>query len=83
MKLLIIQRGVSTQIQGKNKGCSVAEWSIALVSGTSHFYDVGLNPTTSSPWNFCLKTKCKSKLKGFIIISNRILRNATVPHTQL
>ncbi len=57
MKLLIIQRGVSTQIQGKNKRCSVAEWSIALVSGTSYFYDVGLNPTTSSLWNFWFKNK--------------------------
>ncbi len=82
MKLLIIQRGAYTQIQGKNRGASVAEWSIALVSGTSDFYDVGLNPTTSSPWNFWFKTKCKSKFKGFII-SNRILRNATVPYTQL
>ncbi len=57
MKLLIIQRGVSAQIQGKNKGCGVAEWSVALVSGTSHFYDVGLNPTTSSPWNFWFKNE--------------------------
>ena len=36
---------------------SVAEWYKALVSGTSHFYDVGLKPTTSSHWNFGLKNK--------------------------
>jgi hypothetical protein len=57
MKLLIIQRGASAQIQGKNRGGSVAVWSMALVSGTCHFYDVGLNPTTSSHWNFSFKNE--------------------------
>ena len=41
---------------------SVAEWSKALVLGTSHFDDVGSNPTAS---NFSLFMAVESKMNIF------------------
>ena len=44
---------------------SVAEWSKALVLGTSHFGGVGSNPTTIRSFSLFLQTTCTFTLSNY------------------
>ena len=57
---------------------SVAEWSKALVLGTSHFYGVGSNPTaarvlTAKPFSIFLMNKSYVLFQGSVAKWSRVV----------